>query len=154
LRIGRESPVQAIKPAGRRLRRNAPPHNAARCKPKMRQFTPAIFALALAALSAGCNRSRQPSYFVYVTNEASGDLTVIDPSQPTAVATIPLGKRPRGIHGSGGLLYVTLSGSPFAPPGVDESTLPPPDKSADAIGVVDPGQNKLVRKIYAGSDPE
>src|SRR5438034_163252 len=41
-----------------------------------------------------------------------------------------------------------------APPGVDESTLPPPDKSADAIGVVDPGQNKLVRKIYAGSDPE
>src|SRR5262245_34359319 len=68
-------------------------------------------SLALAALSAGCERSRHPSYLVYVTNEASGDLTVIDPSQPTAVATIPLGKRPRGIHASGGLLYVTLSGS-------------------------------------------
>jgi YVTN family beta-propeller protein len=113
-----------------------------------------VLALVLATLSAGCGRRSQSSYLVYVTNEASGDLTVIDPNQPEAVATIPLGKRPRGIRASGGLLYVTLSGSPFAPPGVDESTLPPPDRSADGIGVVDPRQNRLVNKIYAGSDPE
>ena len=49
---------------------------------------------------------------------------------------------------------MALSGSPSAPPGVDESTLPPPDRSADGIGVVDVAQNKLLRKIDAGSDPE
>ncbi len=37
---------------------------------------------------------------------------------------------------------------------MDESTLPPADKSADGIGVVDLKQNKLVKKIDAGSDPE
>ena len=115
-----------------------------------------VLALVLAALPAGCGRPGQSlsSYLVYVSNEGSGDLTVIDPNQPEAVATIPLGKRPRGLHAFGSLLYVALSGSPFAPPGVDESTLPPPDKSADGIGVVDLRQNKLVNKIDAGSDPE
>src|SRR5437879_564189 len=115
-----------------------------------------ILALAVAAVSIACGRPTKPqsSYLVYVSNEASGDLTIIDPDQPEAVATIPLGKRPRGIHAFGSLLYVALSGSPFAPPGVDESTLPPPDKSADGIGVVDLRQNKLVNKINAGSDPE
>src|SRR6188768_970944 len=34
----------------------------------------------------------------YVTNENSGDLTVIDLNTDTVVATIPLGKRPRGIQ--------------------------------------------------------
>jgi YVTN family beta-propeller protein len=47
-----------------------------------------------------------------------------------------------------------LSGSPPAPPGVDESTLPPPDHSADGIGVVDVATTKLVRMLKAGSDPE
>ena len=117
-----------------------------------------ILAFAVATLSTACVRDpadrNRSSYLVYVSNEASGDLTVIDPDQPEAVATIPLGKRPRGIHAFGNWLYVALSGSPFAPPGVDESTLPPPDKSADGIGVVDLRQNKLVNKIDAGSDPE
>ena len=51
-------------------------------------------------------------------------------------------------------IYVALSGSPIAGPGVDESTLPPPDKSADGIGVFDVAQNKIVRVIKGGSDPE
>src|SRR3977135_3757815 len=73
-----------------------------------------------------------------------------------ALTTVPLGKRARGLHATadGKQIFVALSGSPFAPPGVDESTLPPPDKSADAIGVVDLRQNRLVNKIFAGSDPE
>ena len=97
-----------------------------------------------------------PSYRVYVSNEGSGDLTVIDPVKMEALATVPLGKRARGIHPSpdGKLIYVALSGSPFAPPGVDESTLPPPDKSADGIGVFDIAQNKMLRKVPGGSDPE
>lgn len=95
-------------------------------------------------------------YRVFVTNETSGDLTVIDGSTLEAIATVPLGKRPRGIHASpdGQTIYVALSGSPLAPPGVDESTLPPPDKSADGIGVFDVKQNKIVRVLPGGSDPE
>jgi YVTN family beta-propeller protein len=95
-------------------------------------------------------------YRVFVTNETSGDLSIIDGTTHEVIGTVALGKRPRGIHASpdGKLLYVALSGSPLAPPGVDESTLPPPDKSADGIGVFDVAQNKLVRVIQAGSDPE
>lgn len=95
-------------------------------------------------------------YRVFVTNEASGDLSIIDGATLEVLATVPLGKRPRGIHASpdGRTIYVALSGSPAAPPGVDESTLPPPDKSADGIGVFDVAQNKLVRVIAGGSDPE
>ncbi len=95
-------------------------------------------------------------YRVYVTNESTGDLSVIDGSTFEVIATIPLGKRPRGIHASPDqkTIYVALSGSPPAPPGVDESTLPPPDKSADGIGVFDVEQNRMVRMLQGGSDPE
>lgn len=95
-------------------------------------------------------------YRVYVTNESSGDMTIIDGTTDEVIATVPLGKRPRGIHASpdGKTIYVALSGSPAAPPGVDESTLPPPDKSADGIGVFDVETNKLLRVIQGGSDPE
>jgi YVTN family beta-propeller protein len=93
---------------------------------------------------------------IYVTNEVSGDMTVIDSGTRKVIATVALGKRPRGIHASPDqkTLFVALSGSPIAGPDVDESTLPPPDKSADGIGVFDVGQNKLVRVIPGGSDPE
>src|SRR6266545_4134993 len=116
-----------------------------------------VIAVSLASWLTGCNRPPAgSSYRVYITNEGSGDLTVIDPVKMEALATLPLGKRCRGIHASadGRLIYVALSGSPFAPPGVDESKLPPPDKSADGIGVFDVAQNKLVRVIEGGSDPE
>src|SRR6266540_6944255 len=97
-----------------------------------------------------------PAIRVYVTNEASGDLTVIDAATQTVVATAPLGKRPRGIKPSpdGKSLYVALSGSPNAGPGVDPKTLPPPDRSADGIGEVDADTYKVKRIIHAGADPE
>jgi YVTN family beta-propeller protein len=97
-----------------------------------------------------------PGPRVYVTNEVSGDLTVIDSVTRKVIATVPLGKRPRGIHASPDqkTLYVALSGSPIAGPDVDESTLPPADKSEDGIGVFDVAQNKLLRIIQGGSDPE
>lgn len=97
-----------------------------------------------------------PAGRLFVTNEMSGDLSVIDTATRTVTATIPLGKRPRGIKVSpdGSTLYVALSGSPMAPPGVDERTLPPPDRKADGIGVVDIQQGKLLRINRGGSDPE
>jgi YVTN family beta-propeller protein len=130
-------------------------------------MTRAIAPIILLALSvAACNRgapppaetarSAAPSTRIYVTNEASGDLSVIDVASQTVVATIPVGKRPRGIRVSpdGSTLYVALSGSPVAGPGVDESTLPPPDRTADGIGVVDTASNKLLRVLKSGHDPE
>jgi YVTN family beta-propeller protein len=102
------------------------------------------------------SQQKPAGYRVYVTNESSGDMSVIDPATNTVIATIPLGKRPRGIHASPDrkTIYVALSGSPMAPPGVDESTLPPADKKADGIGVFDVPQNKLLKVISGGSDPE
>ena len=104
---------------------------------------------------AGSSASR-PAVRVYVTNEASGDLTVIDAATQTVIATAPLGKRPRGVKASpdGRTLYVALSGSPNAGPGVDPKTLPPPDRSADGIGEIDADSYKVRRIINAGADPE
>src|SRR4051812_9014540 len=97
-----------------------------------------------------------PAVRVFVTNEQSGDLTVIDAATNSVIATAPLGKRPRGIQaGPGGkYVYIALSGSPSAPPGVDEKTLPPPDRSADGIGEIDTETYKVTRVIKAGNDPE
>ena len=95
-------------------------------------------------------------YHVYVTNEVGGDLTVIHGGTNQVVATVPLGKRPRGIKVSpdGTKLFVALSGSPIAPPGIDESTLPPADKKADGIGIVDIATLKVTGVLTSGSDPE
>src|SRR5215831_20012657 len=97
-----------------------------------------------------------PKVRVYVTNEWSGDLTVINAETQEAIGTYKLGKRPRGIQPSpdGKSLYVALSGSPPAGPGVDPKTLPPPDRNADGIGEVDADTYKLKRVIHAGADPE
>ena len=97
-----------------------------------------------------------PPYRIYVTNERSGDLTVIAGGTHDVLATVPLGKRPRGIKVSpdGRQLFVALSGSPPAPPGVDESTLPPPDRTADGVGVIDVATQQVVTVIQAGTDPE
>src|SRR6185437_1790607 len=119
----------------------------------MKHETAFLAVAAAAVLLSGC--AHKAGYTVYVSNEASGDLTVIDPATMEGV-TVPIGKRARGLHPSvdGKLIYIALSGSPFAPPGVDESTLPPPDKSADGIGIFDIAQNKMLRKVPGGSDPE
>jgi YVTN family beta-propeller protein len=95
-------------------------------------------------------------YRIFVTNELSGDLTVIDGDRNAVIETIPLGKRPRGIQDArdGRHLYVALSGSPIAAPGVDESSLPPADRTADGIGVLDLMSGKVVRIIKGISDPE
>jgi YVTN family beta-propeller protein len=124
----------------------------------------------LIALSAPTAQAGQ-NYQVYVSNEKSGDVTVINGSDNQVLGTIPVGKRPRGIHASpdGKTVYVALSGTPIAaPPQLDAKGNPifqknkddddddsaKADKSADAIGVVDVAKQKLTGKISAGSDPE
>lgn len=91
---------------------------------------------------------------VYAANELSNDITVIDEPSHKVLATIKVGKRPRGMAISGGKLYVALSGWPIAGPGVDEDKLPPPDKSADGIGVFDTAQMKITAILHGVANPE
>jgi YVTN family beta-propeller protein len=55
---------------------------------------------------------------ILVSNEKSGDLTVISGGEFKVMATIPAGKRPRGIHANpdGKTISVALSGTPIEPP--------------------------------------
>lgn len=110
------------------------------------------------------------AYQVFVTNEKSGDVTVIDGSDYKVAATIPVGKRPRGIHVTpdGKTVYVAVSGTPVSgPPELDAHGNPilkknqgdddddaNADKSADGIAVVDVATKTFTHKINAGSDPE
>ncbi|MEO7191299.1 MAG: beta-propeller fold lactonase family protein [Vicinamibacterales bacterium] len=138
------------------------------------------FALLLVAtsLAAACGQSSsstststptatQPSaapapaasgLHVFATDETQGNVVVLDAGSGEVVERIPVGKRPRGVHVSadGALLYVALSGSPIAgpPTGRSEVKLPPPDRSADGIGVVDLKSHKLLRTMQSGQDPE
>jgi YVTN family beta-propeller protein len=93
---------------------------------------------------------------VYITDETGSRVVVIDPATRQVVRTIDVGKRPRGIAVSldGKQIYVALSGSPIAGPGVDESKLPPADRAADGIGVIDLASGTVVRKYQSGQDPE
>src|SRR5438034_2095589 len=106
-------------------------------------------SLALAVCAEAQN------YFVFVSNERSGDVSVIDGATDAVVATFKVGKRPRGIHATpdGQRVFVTLSGSPRMAPGVDENRARA-DRSADGLGVIDPVTRKLIDRWHVGSDPE
>src|SRR6185369_7441407 len=108
-------------------------------------------AAAVIALAA----AQSPSYLVFVSNERSGDVTVIDGATDGVVGSFPVGKRPRGIHASpdGRRIFVTLSGSPRMAPGLDENRAPA-DKRADGLGVIDPSARKLIDRWHVGADPE
>src|SRR5271155_2287829 len=102
-------------------------------------------------------------YQIFVSNEHSGTITVINGADFTVTDTIVAGKRPRGIHASpdGKIVYVALSGTPIeAPPKLDANGNPifvkghddddddaaKSDKAADGLGIVDAVQKKFLRK--------
>jgi YVTN family beta-propeller protein len=95
---------------------------------------------------------------VYVSNEDSGDLSVISTATNEVLATIPVGKRPRGVRVTpdGRTVYVALSGSPKCPPWMSDEDCEAQvtDKSLDGIAVVDASERRLVRVLPGGSDPE
>jgi PQQ-dependent catabolism-associated beta-propeller protein len=94
--------------------------------------------------------------YIWVSLEDAGEVVAIDATTSQVAERIAVGKRPRGVKLSpdGKTLYVALSGSPRAAPGVDESKLPPADRAADGVGIVDVATRKLVRTLPSGQDPE
>jgi YVTN family beta-propeller protein len=109
-------------------------------------------------------------YDVYVSNEHSNDVTVIHGGDFKVTATIPVGKRPRGIHlnADGKTVFVAVSGTPIeGPPQLDAKGNPifqhkkgdddddaNADKSADGIARINVATGKVLGKMNAGSDPE
>src|SRR3984957_6847009 len=135
-------------------------------------FPAAAVAVVLTALTPQLAIAA-PSYQVWVSNEKSDDVTIIDGGTMKVIGTMPVGKRPRGIHSSpdGHTVYVALSGTPIeAPPELDAKGNPifkkghgkddddddnvVSDKSADGIGVLNVATRQLTGKIKVGSDPE
>jgi YVTN family beta-propeller protein len=121
------------------------------------------FALASTATAARALPQRNASpqeggspYLLYVTNERVGEISIIDPASHRQINRIAVGKRPRGLVASPDhkLLYVAVSGSPIGGPGIDESSLPPPDQAADGIAVIDLASNKIIKTLRGVSDPE
>jgi YVTN family beta-propeller protein len=94
----------------------------------------------------------------YATNEGSGELTIIDVATDSAVASIQVGTRPRGVRVTtdGKYVFVALSGSPRCPPTMpdEECEKLKADKSKDGIGMIDAASRKLVKVLPGGSDPE
>lgn len=134
---------------------------------KVADFPPASFVmksllvLTLAGL-IGCSAiavtANEATYLVYVSNEISGDVSVIDGQTLSVASSVPVGKRPRGIHVSpdGGQILVAVSGSPRMGPGADPERAKDAkaDKSADGIVVIDAATGCAMKKLSVGSDPE
>lgn len=93
---------------------------------------------------------------VYVTNERSGDVSIIDSKTREVVRTIIVGKRPRGVHVSsdGKLLYVATSGTPSTEAaGAGRVVKTPADPTADGIAIIDLVTGKRVRQLQVGASP-
>jgi YVTN family beta-propeller protein len=93
---------------------------------------------------------------LYVSDERGGAVVIVDAGSGAITGRVNVGKRPRGMQlaPDGRHLYVALSGSAIAGPGVDESSLPPPDRRFDGIGVIDLATARLQKTLPGGTDPE
>src|SRR5687768_6587296 len=94
----------------------------------------------------------------YVSNEDGHTVSVFDTDRGEVIATIAVGKRPRGLKltRDGSRLFVALSGLPKCPPTVpdEECAKLGRDLKADGVAVIDTAQNKVIKVLHAGSDPE
>ena len=94
----------------------------------------------------------------YVSNEDDGTVTVVDTERLTALATLPVGKRPRGLALShdGTRLYVAVSGLPKCPPPMTDEDCArlPRDSQADGIAVIDTATLRPLPVLRGVSDPE
>jgi YVTN family beta-propeller protein len=94
----------------------------------------------------------------YVSNEDGHTVSVVDAERAEVIATIAVGKRPRGMKltRDGSRLFVALSGLPKCPPTVPDEQCAKleRDLKADGVAVIDTATNKVIKVLQAGSDPE
>jgi PQQ-dependent catabolism-associated beta-propeller protein len=94
----------------------------------------------------------------YVSNEDGHTVSVVDTERAAVIATIAVGKRPRGLKltRDGSKLFVALSGLPKCPPSVPDEQCAKleRDLKADGVAVIDTATNKVIKVLQAGSDPE
>ena len=94
----------------------------------------------------------------YVSNEDGQSVSVLDTAKSEVIATVNVGKRPRGLKLSrdGKRLYVAVSGLPKCPPSQSDAECAKlkHDLTADGIAVIDTTTLKLTGLLKAGSDPE
>jgi len=98
-----------------------------------------VCVLTVISPARGSDWRAHAPYDVYVTNEGSGDLSVIDGSSWKVVATWELGTRPRGVAVAkdGRRLFVAFNGT-----------------GEDGVGVLDAASGRLVNVIRGVSNPE
>lgn len=115
-----------------------------------------IWLLAVLALLAGCSQPKPNLPRVYVSDERGNAVLLVEPATGDVVERIAAGVRPRGLQlaPDGRTLFVAVSGSPIGGPGVDEDSLPPPDRRKDGIAAIDTRTNRVTRVLSAGADPE
>lgn len=115
--------------------------------------------VSILCLAAAAPLAAQQPQRLYVSNEDSGTVTVIDMATAQAIDNFEVGVRPRGIRLSpdGKTLFVALSGSPKCGPNVSEEECEKmaADKTKDGVAMIDlAAGHKLVRVLPGGSDPE
>ncbi len=124
----------------------------------MRPKTTLVSAAALLFTLAFSSAQASASGRAYVSNEDGETVTVLDTGNGSVVATVPVGKRPRGLKLShdGRTLYVAVSGLPKCPPSVpdEECAKLKRDVQADGIAMIDTATLKLRGVLKSGSDPE
>ena len=98
---------------------------------------------------APCGAALRPAGRAYVTNEDGESVSVLDTDKAEVVATMNVGKRPRGLKLShdGKQLFVAVSGLPKCPPSVpdEECAKLKRDLTADGIAVIDTATLKLTK---------
>jgi YVTN family beta-propeller protein len=94
----------------------------------------------------------------YVSNEDGESVTVLDTVREEVIATVPVGKRPRGLklNRDGSVLYVAVSGLPKCPPSAPDAECAKlkRDLQADGIAKIDTATLKVTGMLKSGSDPE
>ena len=118
-----------------------------------------ISLVAMLLLAFGLLSARAPAADrAYVSNEDGETVTVLDTRDGSVIATVPVGKRPRGLKLSrdGSVLYVAVSGLPKCPPSVPDAECAKlkRDLQADGIATIDTATLKLRGLLKSGSDPE
>ncbi|HEU0052516.1 MAG TPA: hypothetical protein VFQ39_05035, partial [Longimicrobium sp.] len=104
-----------------------------------------LIALAVLLLASPATSQAQRAPLLYVSNEGSGDITVVNTATNAVVGTVRVGDRPRGIQASpdGRRVYVAVS-----------DDRPNTASGRDAIVVIDGATRRVVARYPGGTDPE